>query len=279
VLLSYRIDWLAFTDPALLPRSAILDYEWTEPTNKPTVPLRGYNTAMDMRVGRVDWHTERQQQRRLWTLTGSDLTSLINRGFAHETLVSAVCDIIDVSATRLDFAVDVREGKADPSDIENEWRAGRVHTHARKMTVIEATTRGRGKTGKTVYIGSRQSQAFLRIYDKGAEQNTGEDWTRIELETKPPLSTLLLKAMNKDGIMSMGTAAVRRCADVPRVDWYTDALAGAGEVDLRVGRKQTDWEKWVKAVALPNVLKAVEENMPGIREELLRALRSSEQPL
>lgn len=270
--LSYRIDWLTFTDPALLPMSHILDYDWTSPSDKAIMPLRGYNTALDMRIGRVDWYAGRPEQRRLWTFSGGDMTSLENIGFQQAALVAAVCDVHDMHASRLDFAVDVREGQADPTHIEAAWHAGKLDTHARKMTVIQATRRGQGTTGKTVYIGSRQSQAFLRVYDKGAEQGTTEDWTRIELEMKHPLSTKVLKTMNQKGIMPIGTAAIRRFVDAPTVPWYSDALAGAGEADLRVGRKQTDWEKWVIDVALPNVLRALTEEVPGVEKAIREAL-------
>lgn len=270
--LSYSIDWISYTDPGLLPHTDIFDYSWSELDAGHIVPMRGYNRAMRLKQGRIDWHTEYTSQRRLWTFTGDNLRAMRDAGYTDEQLVSDLLKTFDGKVTRLDFAIDVREGNADPADIEKAWHDKTIKTQARKMTVIQATTRKQGTGGKTVYIGSRTSQCFLRVYDKGAEQGTCEDWIRVEAELKPPLSGLVLRGMDRAGVAPAGTAAIKKFVQAPCVGWYTDALSGVGEIDLRGGRKTTDWEKWVQTVALPNVIKALELKTPGIAEALRDAL-------
>lgn len=41
------------------------------------------------------------------------------------------------------------------------------------------------KRGRTLYMGSRQSPVFHRIYEKGKREKANPDWVRAELELKP----------------------------------------------------------------------------------------------
>jgi DNA relaxase NicK len=45
----------------------------------------------------------------------------------------------------------------------------------------------KGEKGRTYYLGSRTSVAYLRIYEKGKKDDQERpDWVRVELEIKPP---------------------------------------------------------------------------------------------
>lgn len=270
--LSYRLDWLVFSEPGNELLQDVLDLPWVIPQGDKLVPRRGYDRALKLEIGRVDWHTARASQKRLWTFTGTDLDKLDKRDFGQQELISKLAKVQHKNVTRLDFAADVRGAGASPSDVEREWMNHKVITRARSMTPIEARDRkGKGK-GKTVYVGSRVSPLFLRVYDKGAEQKTREDWCRVELEAKAPVADKIVGEMARLGINAAGCGAIKRFAQVPAVDWYTDLLSGAGVVDLEVKRKLTDWERWVMDVALPNVVKALDENVPGIEAALVAAL-------
>lgn len=266
--IGYELDWLAFTEPGIYGLSNVMDASWAEPQGDDLAPMRGYNRALKLKAGRVDWHTDRPSQRRLWTLTGQDLDRLTELDFSHGQLLSDVTRVLGVTVTRLDFAADIKGAGAKPDDIERAWMAGEVKTKARRMQVLEARDRKGQGHGKTVYIGSRTSSLFLRIYDKGKETKTGEDWTRVELETKSPVASLCCQAMGQKGIASVGCAAIRQFVDVPLCEWWSDLLGGAGDFDRTIGRKDTDWQKWVKAVALPNVIKALNDDTPGVREAI-----------
>jgi len=109
----------------------------------------------------------------------------------------------------------------------------------------------------------------LRVYDKGAETETGELWTRIELELKGDAALSALVALRKNPLPDVIKHAVRDYADIPR-RWWREALKTRGDdVEFQpVGRKETDWEKWIFAVALPNVEKALRQNVDGVRSSL-----------
>lgn len=250
-----------------------MDATWAVPEADNIVPMRGYNRALKLKAGRVDWHTDRASQRRLWTLTGSDLDKLANLEFSHERLLTDVSRTLGVNVTRLDFAADIRGANAKPDDIERAWLEGRVKTNARRMQVIEAKDKkGHGK-GKTVYIGSRTSSVFLRVYDKGAESKSGDDWLRVEVEAKSPVSNKVCSAMAERGIARVGCALARSVIDVSLCEWWSDLFSGAGEFDREIGRKKTDWETWVTGVALPNVIEAIKLDVTGVRAAIAAALR------
>jgi hypothetical protein len=42
----------------------------------------------------------------------------------------------------------------------------------------------RSNSGHTIYVGSASSDRMVRIYDKGAEQGTGTDWLRFEVQLR-----------------------------------------------------------------------------------------------
>lgn len=81
-------------------------------------------------------------------------------------------------ATRIDYCFDVFD---HPDSVASIWKnciepnyAGTKKTHSVVF----------GAKGVTIYLGSRKSAYFLRIYDKQAEQNSDHKWIRIELEMK-----------------------------------------------------------------------------------------------
>lgn len=267
---AYQLDWFCFSDPGFCPLFEVLDKEWARPTGEAIRAKAGYNMALKLNIGRVDWHSEKTSQRRLWTFTGADLAQLDELDFGQQELVSSVCKVKFAHVARLDFAADIVGAGASPDDIEQAWMQGKVRTQARKMTPIEAKDKKGNGQGKTVNIGSRTSEAFLRVYDKGKEQGSDVDWTRVELETKGRLADLACVRMGKAGIRRAGCAAVRKFVSIPSLGWYNDLLTYNGEVDLSLSRKESDWQTWVMAVALPNIVKAARAGVPGVRDTLER---------
>jgi hypothetical protein len=66
----------------------------------------------------------------------------------------------------------------------------------------------RGGNSETIYFGSRQSESFLRIYNKQAEQvDKGEEdpghWIRVELELKGDRSHLVALRYLEDGVTAI----------------------------------------------------------------------------
>lgn len=86
--------------------------------------------------------------------------------------------------TRIDIACDcynsnmynLTSDAANAHNYKSKWR--------KRSEIIQHNTATNDITGRTLYFGSRNSSVFLRIYDKGLEQKSELDRTRLELEIK-----------------------------------------------------------------------------------------------
>lgn len=91
---------------------------------------------------------------------------------------------------RIDVALDDRHGVIDVDRIYASVVAGNCVSHFRQSRLIAGLDLGSGlDTGKTLCMGSRQSDTYLRIYDKAAEQRAKQKpvegtWIRWEMEWK-----------------------------------------------------------------------------------------------
>ncbi len=91
---------------------------------------------------------------------------------------------------RIDVALDDRSGIIDVDRLYEAVVKGHCVSHFRQSRLIAGLDLGSGSDmGKTLCLGSRQSDSYLRIYDKAAEQRGKErpvdgPWVRWEMEWK-----------------------------------------------------------------------------------------------
>lgn len=90
--------------------------------------------------------------------------------------------------TRIDVAHDFLNGEYTPEKAYKQWNKGKFSLTNRKPKL---ETRGtdwhdpKGTSGKTLYIGSRESSKYLRVYEKGkAFGDKSSPWVRAEVEFK-----------------------------------------------------------------------------------------------
>jgi len=258
-----QLDWLRVTVPHT---SAIQSYLDTFP-GECIVESEGarawgvYTDVLLFSAGRVDWNQERPELKVCFTWTGSDLDKFQTH---HKKLLAWAVSQPGAKVTRLDFAFDHRGKHCAPDDVLACYERGYAKTHARTHSRVSSARNG-AREGVTVYIGGRQSTRLLRVYDKAAQQEESGNRTRVELEVKAPLAGKLAEAMVEYGINAAGMAAIKGFI-VTGVRWIDDVTSGNdAAIYERAGRKETDWEKWVLDVALPNVLKAMKEDVGNIR--------------
>ena len=146
-------------------------------------PLYGYGSCSRIRgaegetLARVMWAGKQP-----WPLV---LTS----GVGCAATVRAVRALWPVShqVSRADAAADVDS----PGAFEELSRLAIDFADERGITVDFAGDWHRRVRGRTVYIGSRSSAVFLRIYEKGKQMrqnglvDASLDWVRVELSVKP----------------------------------------------------------------------------------------------
>ncbi len=138
--------------------------------------------------GRVFWHPDRPEMGIHVRLNSA---SVAQSGFTAFGLIGRVLDM-EAKIKRIDIALDDFEGLLDLDEVYKNLRDGDVVTRFRRVGRIESSKLGEIEgSGLTVSLGSRSSEAFIRMYDKKAEQEgkTGkrvgvDHWVRVEMELK-----------------------------------------------------------------------------------------------
>jgi hypothetical protein len=189
---SYTIDWLTCTLPdAVGPASlhAILDRVWHEQGAISQKPAFGYQWAIQSPCGVLVQSSGRLDMGTCIVHSGSALTELKMRTPDFDerlTKLLATC----ATCSRIDIAIDVTSIRL-VKDLIACIKDDKVKTHVKKWGVIEGND-----GGTTLYVGSRDSERMLRIYDKAVEQGlTGQTWDRIELEVKGQAAHRLARAL------------------------------------------------------------------------------------
>jgi len=107
---------------------------------------------------------------------------------------------------RVDYAIDDRTGLLTPQKVIDAWDRGDVVTRWRSYRETREVAKGGKLLGHTCYMGSRSSEAMVRVYDKALEQKKPElQWVRLELETKGKLAhALAAEVVEKGGAAVVG---------------------------------------------------------------------------
>lgn len=148
----------------------------------------------------------------------------------------------DMHITRLDVAFDDLEGLLD---IETVCRDARKAEYVSKFRTGAATYGLGDDTGKSVLLGSRSSEALVRIYDKAAERGFDDrHWIRVELQLRRERAAAFLQQTEPIGERFAGVLAnYLRFIDEPtgfdsnRWRWpmkpyWEKLLDGAGRIRL-----------------------------------------------
>jgi len=111
----------------------------------------------------------------------------------------------DMHITRLDAAFDDLEGLLD---IETVCRDARKAEYVSKFRTGDATYGLGDDTGRSVLLGSRSSEALVRIYDKAAERGFHDrHWVRVELQLRRERAAAFLQQTEPIGERFAGVLA------------------------------------------------------------------------
>lgn len=153
--------------------------------------------------------------------------------------------------TRLDLAVDIKDRpgflqKCIDAAFRNNWSGT-----ARSANVIQNTKDG----GATIYIGSRSSNRFVRIYNKSAQMGEEGDWTRVEVELKGDVARGVARALvspDFGGLQEIAPSIIAEQVNFKFREWRDIFDGGV----MGIGKAQTvarQTEKWL----LQTVVKAI----------------------
>ena len=102
---------------------------------------------------------------------------------------------------RVDFTLDDRRGLLTYERLWAAVRSGACLSRAREVHGLEGAEASSGeRRGWTLYVGSRSSQAVIRLYDKAAEQHIEGAWVRCELEAKSDFADALARAVLAESV-------------------------------------------------------------------------------
>lgn len=168
--------------------------------------------------------------------------------------IHLICALIcaDFNFTRIDFAIDVKNGNLKPSRATEEIQNARIKTRAKECPAWFDVA---GK-GYTQYIGKKSSEIYMRIYDKAAEMGIEADYTRVELTVRSERAD---KAARQAVLHRDFRGMVISFADFPQWHEWTNAMA-VTPVKLPSERQETATRKWL-----------LEQCVPALAREILKS--------
>lgn len=174
--------------------------------------------------------------------------------------------------TRIDLALDFH--------LDLPRNLAKIHYDTRMMDkermLPKLTLWNNSFGGSTLYVGSRQSQQYGRLYDKGNQTGTQENnvWWRAEVEYKKPIADLVSQELyTEEPDQRLGVIADTVA------DWYADRdislpvrPIGGGAIVAQAQQRITTFDRklaWLRAGVAPTVAALVEA---GLGRDVMTAL-------
>ncbi len=251
---SITIDWIALTIKELKSEPEItLLLIARDVQTFPNTPTNGYDTSIRTSGGVVGmWNSTRSEMGFHLVISGSALRDLLTRsGLSQRQILRQLSDL-DGRFTRIDLAKDVR---GIPIDLDGVYQA--ISTGKTKGTARSFSQMHSPNGGNTVYVGSRESERFVRIYDKAAQMGiVGEHWKRFEIECKGmvarAMASVLMETDNWQGVFD---DFAKTMLSVPECGDYMAFFDGSTcEIGFPKIEKKSDREAWIMKQVLPAIM-------------------------
>lgn len=273
-----KIDWISVTIPRYIETEIYppgLSQQFMD-----TVPAKGYTTARVFPDGRRESvNVNRPDMGRHIVYSGSCLNTIAEQyGLGGISILKFYWSIA-AKFTRLDVAVDALNSGFSIGQAYSHLQTGKAPTAAKKWQILDG---GGETTGKTLYIGSRKSEAFARIYDKAAEAKVSGDWIRFEMEYKDSkaeqvASLLIQQAQPPREIIQ---ACLRGFVDFPKIPEYRRIMTANPKVIVRAKDTQSDTFKWLMETCAPVLARlSVERDDPYLIDHFIAVAEEARQKL
>jgi len=254
-VITITLDWLAVTFKEFTRETQdFIRAYCSRPTTQAINARNGYTDCQrDYNGVELLWNPDYSSMGQHAVFSGSALRNLFaSNELDGQTLLRA-CINAGGSISRLDLAKDLTEQAVDYEAVYQSLEQGLGGGNSRKVSKVQSNN-----GGFTVYVGSRQSERFLRLYNKAAEQQLpGVLWSRLEIEAKGMVArataTSLAQSGNWagvfDGIMS------GMVGDAKSVHLENFISRGNVPIGLPKLEKSTDREKWIESQVISAVAK------------------------
>jgi Replication initiation factor len=253
---NHKIDWITLTRPKLRLdddgsiAAFLMDFD-PNPTWESVHPTNGYRYAVRNSTGAVG-QTTTTQQGSLLQWSSQALQSVNVRAIGEKAIGE------DWRVTRLDLAIDFYNFDTTVEDYRQEFLADQCNTQA---TTLEE--RKKGEHGHTIYIGSRHSERFVRIYNKKAEQMErhgvdipAESWVRVELQLGDAHARSAFGMLKNADLSETIPAIIRGFADFPNIEEYSSSTSYPRSTEGD-GRKATNTERWLLEQVAPALAREI----------------------
>jgi DNA relaxase NicK len=158
----------------------------------------------------------------------------------------------NASISRIDLAFDLKDTPMSISALYDMLERKEASTSAKTYNLIVGSD-----GGKTLYVGSRTSEAFMRIYDKGVESGEGGNWTRVELELKGSKARFAAYTManeSDDRAYQWAQGWLNGFVAFPDPTWRSLMVAEAIPM-ARANKPEADTKKWLLETVAPAMAK------------------------
>jgi len=241
-----HVDWLSVTFDADFDERLIEAYVGTFKTLG--AGSHGYTRRAQSKIGAVLLADGERRQGKSLTLSSDVLEGL-------RTILESDGPILDFvshhkgRASRLDLALDIVEATITPSSLWAEYQAGMARTSTRSNLALTSNERG----VETFYIGSRQSDKFLRVYDKALEQKMDDKaWLRLELQCRRLVARSYVSSMvEQKSIRPFINRAITEFCDFPLSAEFREATAQDNADVPTLARKIPHFWRWMETQVIP----------------------------
>jgi len=229
------------------------------------LPMAGYPNTYDMLYASCHVDPKRPEQKIGVRMTGQNLGAYRDLGGTEGRLlefytnVGGKCSRIDIAFDLLDYGIDILR-------IYKDWETGKVKSNARTVQPLTKATRNADGTiskASTLYFGGRESDMFVRIYEKGKQMQTDLDWLRVELEIKGDKASAVCQDIARLGVAAVGKELLRGYFSKMPYKFWRDLVDGESVALTPVGRKVTAHDAWLLNVILPMLQEDIRKEWEG----------------
>lgn len=178
--------------------------------------------------------------------------------------------------SRIDVCVNMFEASTTVTDLWELWRQKKVKTRSRMAKRFECLPDEGTDDG--FYVGSKDSDKFMRIYNKGRQVADKDAWVRLELVCLKMNARAISHDLARKDVSTRVTInrAILNHAEFENGE-YLEALADNDTTLRKVPRELPNFWAWMKTQVVPAIVSRMadhpEENVMG----QLRAMIATEQ--
>lgn len=269
--INFTIDWLAYTSK---PNVTLKPWDYAYPAGvlyTDEKPSHGYAECIgNAAFARIQWNVNRPEMGVHIQYSGKCLNVYHINGTAKQR-VNRFHIARGDKCTRLDLALDVHNSNLNVRSLYAQLKRGTADTRFKTWNIID------GPTGTTLYLGSRQSEQFIRIYDKGMEQQTGENWKRIEMELKGDRAKMFAQEIAKytdEQTAQRTRQAIKALVEFPTSTWKE--IVGDLAIGIASAKEgKTDTIAWLLSLVAPSMGRYIRKyGDNGLTEKFLTVVAS-----